>query len=63
MRINHIIVMISVVSAASASIFKCGMHEFLGFIKKFDKVYDNMEVTLESVKLFPKALLTIKEMD
>lgn len=43
MMLNSIVVMFSLIGVASASTFKSEMHEFMGFIKQFDKVYDNIE--------------------
>jgi len=62
MMINNIIVMISLVSAASAaSVFKSEMHEFLGFIKKFDKIYDNMEHFESRFKTFVENIKYIEQ--
>ena len=63
MLINHIIVMFFLVGTASANVFKSEMHEFIDFIKKFDKMYDNIEHFEFRFKTFVDNLKYINEIN
>lgn len=62
MFFNSVFVLISLLSFAYGdSLFKSEMHEFISFIKKFDKVYDNLEHFEFRFKTFVENMKYIKQ--